>query len=242
MSKNNNAYYLYGVIKDEHLGKISYKGISAVADEVSLDEFGEEPLRKNLESLDWVKDKVFNHEKVIESIMKKTTIIPMKFCTIFNNKERILGLLRERYDYFNELLERFAGKHEWGVKVYCDIKPKVEAKSPSSGKEYLVLKKLEEEKAQESEREINTYVEEVFKKIRALSVDFRINRPTPKELLTDSDKEQVLNASFLVADSNFNELIATAKGLAGVELVGPLPVYSFVGDPAPSKNSGFGKV
>lgn len=230
MSKNNKAYYLYGIIKDEPIGKISYKGISAIVDEVSLDEFGEEPLKKNLESLDWVKDKVFNHEKVIENIMKKTTIIPMKFCTIFNTRERILGLLKEKYDYFNELLERFAGKHEWGVKVYSDIRPKVEAKSPSSGREYLALKKMEEEKIQESEREINVYVEEVFKKIRALSVDFRINRPTPKELLPDSEKEQVLNVSFLVSDSNSSELISTAKGLAGVELVGPLPVYSFVGD------------
>lgn len=229
-------YYLYGVIKDVHIEdieKVPFNGIAGVISQVSPEEFGEVPLRQNLESLDWVREKVFNHERIIEDVMKKTTIIPMKFCTIFNSTERILQLLKDKYNYFTELLERFSNKHEWGFKIYCGKKPEVLTNVPASGREYLMAKKREEEKALEDERSINAYVEEIFKKVRSLAEDVRLNGPTPKELLPDKDKEQILNASFLVPDNNVDRLIALVNDMAKedlkLELAGPLPVYSFVG-------------
>lgn len=246
------GYYTYGIIKDEpiemsipgidkneNIFTVPYNGIACIISRVNLDEFGEVPLKKNLESLDWVRDKVFGHERVIEETMKKTTIVPMKFCTIFSSKGKILGLLKEKYGYFIELLERFANKHEWGVKVYCRKKETVAVKNPGTGREYLMTKKAQEEKAQEEERNVNTYVEEIFGNIRPLAENARINRPTPKELLQGKNKEQVFNASFLVPDRNVEQLTLLMDDLAKMynkdglklelELVGPLPIYSFVG-------------
>lgn len=231
-------YYLYGIIKNEPIDDVlwvSFNDISGVIGEVSPGEFGEIPLRKNLESMDWVKDKVLSHEKVIESIMKKTTIIPMKFCTIFNSTERIQRLLEEKHGYFMELLERFKDKHEWGLKIYCNKRKEVYADVPASGREYLMAKKKETVKVLEDELNLNAIIEEIFIKIKDIAEDIRLNRLTPKELLPYKDKEQLVNASLLVSDKNVNRLNDLLKkyieqGLI-LELAGPLPVYSFVGDP-----------
>lgn len=236
MNQENKAYYLYGIIKDEPLEgivKIPFNGIAGVVSSISLDEFGEVPLMQNLESLDWVRDKVFKHERVIEDVMKRTTIIPMKFCTIFKSEEKIIDLLKEKYSYFMELLEKYRDKSEWGVKIYCK-KEEFQMAKTSTGRDYLLAKKVQEEKLQKDERYINAIVEEIYKKIRQLAEEAKVNRPTPKELLPDKNKEQVLNLSILVPDDNANKLVALVDNLARqysliLELVGPLPVYSFIG-------------
>lgn len=246
----DTGYYLYGVIKDvplrdkisgidrrQYVSTVPSNGIAGIVSPVSLDEFGEVPLKQNLESLDWVRDKVFRHEGVVEEVMKKTTIIPMKFCTIFNSTERVLDLLKKKHDFFAKLLETYSGKHEWGVKIYCSIKPKTATQQTGgSGREYLTRKKIQQETVAEDERRVNASIEKIFKKLRDLAEDSRINRPTPKELLPYNDKEQVLNASFLMEETNAKRFTVLADELAEeykeqliVKLTGPLPIYSFIG-------------
>lgn len=242
------VYYLYGIIKDiplkdtipgidkkENVFAASCKGIAGIISRVNLDEFGEVPLKQNLESLDWVRENVFSHERVIEEVMRQTTVIPMKFCTIFTATERILELLREKYDYFSNLLERYGGRNEWGVKVYCSINSKPADKKAGSGREYLMKKKAEQEMELQNEAKVNASVENIFNRIRNLAEDSKINRPTPRELLVCKDKEQVLNVSFLVKDTDRDKLTALVEEMAeehkeclSLELVGPLPVYSFI--------------
>lgn len=233
-------YYLYGIVKSGTAGntagifEVSFKDISGVAGEVTPEEFGEGPLKKNLESMEWLKEKVFRHEKVIEDIMKKTTVIPMKFCTLFSSRGSILEVLEQKYDYFKKLLERFSDKHEWGLKIYCNKNKEKPVKVPDSGREYLITKIKENEKASEDEQRLNAAIEEFFRKIKDLAEDIKLNRPTPKELLSFNDKEQIVNTSLLIPDSNVNELNDLLKqyieqGII-LELVGPLPVYSFIGD------------
>ena len=244
----DTGYYLYGIIKNMPLADnipgidegavlaISFHEIVGIVSAVSLAEFGEVPLKKNLESLDWVRDKVFGHERVIETVMKQTAVIPMKFCTIFNSRERILELLEKKHGLFTELLEKYSDKREWGGKVYCRKKPDVAITPTATGKEYLQMKKRQYELAQEYERRVNKAVDEIFKRINGLAELSRINRPTPQELLPYNDKEQVLNASFLVRETQEKKLRALADELAvhygeeglTLELAGPLPVYSFI--------------
>ena len=246
----NNVYYLYGIIKNMPLqdtipgidrgGKVSaiaFNEIAGVVSSVNLDEFGEAPLKQNLESLDWVKDKVFSHERVVEAVMKDTTIIPMKFCTIFNTTERVLSLLEEKYGAFVKLLETYSNKHEWGVKVYCskNLMGNVPATVPSRGREYLMNRKAQQDMQLKNERKINALVTKIFEKIKSLAEDSRINRSTPKELLPYKDKEQLLNASFLMGEANEKKLPALVQELSEehkenflLEVTGPLPIYSFI--------------
>lgn len=241
------AYYVYGVIenvpvssicgidKRHHVFTIPFNGIAAIVSHVSLDEFGEEPLKENLKSLEWVKEKVLGHERVVEEVMRLCTIIPMKFCIIFNNAKRVLGTLEENYNSFTGLLKTYFNKYEWGLKVYCG--PMEEAPiSAASGREYITLKKRERDMALEHERRVNVSVREIFRKVRGLAEDVRINRVAPREFLPERDKTQVLNASLLVENANTEELSRVVENLGGMykkdglllELAGPMAVYSFV--------------
>lgn len=250
--KNNMAddgYYLYGIIKNkpdindlpgiDGRGKVflvHFDGMAGIASIVNLAEFGEVPLKKNLESMDWVREKVLGHERVVEAIMKQATVIPMKFCTIFNSPERIKELLEKKQVFFTKLLEAFSDKQEWGVKAYCRKDQGMAIKPTATGREYLLMKKKQYEVSLEYERKVNILVEKIFNKINILSELSKINRPTPNELLPHKDKEQVLNASFLVRKSKEKQLSVLVDELAGehreegltVELIGPLPVYNFV--------------
>lgn len=247
---NTIGYYIYGVIKKakikenipgidrkESIATIPVNDIACIISKVSLDEFGDAGLKKNLESLDWVKEKVIRHEQIIEEIMKTTTIIPMKFCTIFNSKNNILQLLNEKYGYFIELLDKFTDKHECGVKIYCKKKETAAvATAPSSGKEYLMLRKSQEEKSAEDWHKIDVFANEIFRKLKQIAEDVKINRITPKELIEDKNKEQILNISLLVSDNKMDELNVLSDGLLktyikeglSIKITGPLPVYSFL--------------
>jgi len=98
-----------------------YQDLYAMVSNVSTDEFSEENLKKNLADLEWIKHKAGIHEKVIETVMKDSCVIPFKFGTIFNTEENLKIMLKEHIREFKDTLKYLEGKEEWGVKIYCDL-------------------------------------------------------------------------------------------------------------------------
>jgi len=68
---------------DDSIFSIHYPSLHVVARNVSEDEFGEQKIKENLLDMEWVKTKAFFHERVIETVMKSTCVIPFKFATMF---------------------------------------------------------------------------------------------------------------------------------------------------------------
>jgi hypothetical protein len=99
------------------------QGLSAIVSRVPLAEFNEAEITQKAASgdLSWFEDKSRHHELVIRSVMEKNTVIPMKFCTIYTSEENVLQFLEEHKNELREHLDYFAGKSEWGVKVYCNL-------------------------------------------------------------------------------------------------------------------------
>ncbi len=100
---------------------ICHLGLYAVLSKVSADEFGEENMKKNLADLEWIKKEASTHEKVIETVMKNSCVIPFKFGTLFNTEESLKIMLKKHVGEFRDTLKYLDGKEEWGVKIYCDI-------------------------------------------------------------------------------------------------------------------------
>jgi hypothetical protein len=93
--------------------------IMAVASPVSLSLFDSEPLRRNMEDPRWLAEKVCWHEAVVEAMMAMGPILPMKFCTIFRSPDAVRRMLCENALGFQEALEFFQEKEEWGVKGFA---------------------------------------------------------------------------------------------------------------------------
>src|SRR5215471_8162495 len=87
---------------------VTAAGLTAVAEDVSLAEFGEEALRRNLEDLNWLETTARAHH------------------------ELIAAMLTERGADFRSALRRISGHMEWGVKAYADRQPEAGNDSPGT--------------------------------------------------------------------------------------------------------------
>jgi hypothetical protein len=67
--------------------------LAAVVGPVSLDEFGEDALRRNLEDLDWVADKARAHDAVISAVAQTGPVIPVRMATVYLDDGRVRKLL-----------------------------------------------------------------------------------------------------------------------------------------------------
>jgi hypothetical protein len=228
--------------------KIS-NGVYAIVSKVKESEFAEENLKKNLQDLEWVKEKATAHEKVIEGIMKQACVIPFKFGILFNNENNLRAMLKEHLGEFKTTLKYLEGKEEWGVKIYVNLEKlkknllqeteellnidkEISASSP--GKAFLVKKKKEELLNTLVNKKINEYGQKTFDSLKNQSFQARINKLLPKEV-TERNDDMILNSAFLIVKNRVNDFINTVESLkvkytsTGLffDCTGPWPPYNF---------------
>ena len=88
------------------LYQISFNDIAAVVSNSSV--------TKSLKSS---RNDMIAHERVLEAIMKKHTLLPVRFGVIAENAEGVKCVLRQGYSDFVELLDKVEGKKELSVSV-----------------------------------------------------------------------------------------------------------------------------
>src|SRR5262245_23530295 len=74
--------------KPAEVHTVNYKSIAAVVSDTPIELH--DPTREN----------VLAHERVNETVMRRHTVIPMSFGTVFKTREDIIELLRSAYDAF----------------------------------------------------------------------------------------------------------------------------------------------
>lgn len=181
------------------------------------------------------------HEKVIETVMKDYTVLPVRFCTIANSAEEVRTFLRRQYGEFKGMLRDLDNKVEMGLKVrwtHLDrifetiadhphvkkIKDEISQKNEETQKDKVELGKavkaaLDEEKQLAGQKFLH--------KFKRLSLDIREN--------TTIGDDMFLNAVFLIdrtREKQFDFLVEDLadeyKDKADFKLVGPAPPFNFV--------------
>jgi len=232
-----NLYFIY-----QH-------GLYAVIDKVSEDEFNKENLEKNLSDVEWVRERVLIHERVIERIMRDTCLIPFKFATLFTHEDNVRACLEKNAEEFRERLFHLEGKEEWGIKIYCN-REKLKENISHEDEEFLTihkkinscrpgmaffLKKRTEELLNTSvNNKINRYGQESYERLRGESTQTCINKLLPKEI-TERKDDMILNSAFLIDKDKVNVFATTVDLLqaqyrsAGFsfDCTGPWPPYNF---------------
>ncbi len=226
-----------------------YQGLYAVVSNVSTDEYNEENLKKNLANLEWIKSKAGIHEKVIETVMKNSCVIPFKFGTLFNTEENLKIMFKKHIGKFKDTLKYLEGKEEWGVKIYCDIdKLKAnliredkellnidkEINSASPGKAFILKKKKDELVNTSVNKKLNDYGQRIFERLNQHSIQSCINKLLPREV-TERKEEMVLNSTFLIKKNKVENFIEAESALKEIfkemefflDCTGPWPPYNF---------------
>ncbi|MEV0236492.1 GvpL/GvpF family gas vesicle protein [Nonomuraea sp. NPDC050786] len=106
-------------------------GLVAYVSTVPLGEFGEEPLRRSLEDLDWLAVTARAHHRVVEAVAAAGPTAPVRLVTVYADDAQVRGLLERRRDDFLEVLSHVAGRREWGVKAY--VSPSTPSSPPATG-------------------------------------------------------------------------------------------------------------
>lgn len=238
-----------GIDGHSPLNRIDDQGIVALASQVPLAEFGEKALRRNVEDVGWLEEKVRLHEAIVEAALAKGQLLPMKFGTIFLDPERIRQVIRRNAPVLRNALEELSDKEEWGVKGFVDgtgLRAAVlqndpvlfalsgEASAKPPGHAFFLRRKIEEAASAKSHEREASLVREAVEAIRKTVVEVA---ESPSLLRETSRKDEiVLNLACLVRKDGGEAFLARVEQWSRdhaeerVRLVasGPWPPYHFV--------------
>ena len=228
---------------------IEVQNLAALVSRVSLATYNEESLAEHLTDATWTAIRAMRHETVVEYVAKRASVVPLRFGTIYLERDGIEKMLTDRSRGLEEIIEQLRGREEWGVNVYSDravlmstitsvspvLREMVErAQQASPGQSYLMQKKIDTLKADEVRAAVNRIAEEIEQRLKGHSDDARRLRILKVE--TTEHGELKAKFAFLVKRSGFEEFRDVAERLAQenesagirIELTGPWPVYNFV--------------
>jgi len=110
--------YLYGIIDSSNQVKksiyglegagvynVPYCDIGAVVSEIS----------RPIQSV--TKGAVLEHEAVVRKLIANFTVLPVRFQTIIDGKDKLLSMMQNYYKNFKNNLDRLCNKVEFGIKV-----------------------------------------------------------------------------------------------------------------------------
>jgi hypothetical protein len=221
--------------------------LALLCSKVPLAEFGEEPLRRNLNDLAWLERVARAHEAAIERALERTTIVPLRLCTIFAHEDAARRMLAERAAELTPALDALDGRVEWSVKLLVD-RERLEAslrepgaqeeREPTSGAAYMLVRREQRRLREAGDRRAAELAEDVHARLQDWADDARV-RPAQNRELSGHEGDMVLNGAYLVERGKTAQLRQLVAGLqeqygavgARLELGGPFPPYNFVPEP-----------
>lgn len=222
---------------------IASAGLTAIASNVPLDEFGEDALRGNLEDMTWLEGTATAHHRVIEQMSRAQPVVPLRFATIYSGDAKVRAMLGQRGGDLRDVLRRIRTRREWGVKAYAAGSPGGPAGAngarsgrglAGSGAAYLRRRRDELAASKQHRQEALVSAERVHQKLSQLASASRLY-PPQVPVLAGTKATMILNAAYLLdqaRDQQFSELLQQLGGqnpAVQLELSGPWPPYSFAG-------------
>jgi Gas vesicle synthesis protein GvpL/GvpF len=221
---------------------VSTADLTAVVSPVELAEFGEEPLRRNMEHLPWLEAVARMHHDVVSAIASVTAVVPMRLATVYRTDLALARMLEQRRDDFRAVLGHIAGRSEWGVKAYVATpgdtpSPSADRNSgapaaPGSGSAYLMKRSAQLTAAEKSRQAAVASAERVHRELAGQAAAAALHRPQDPQL-SGTTARMIMNATYLVDDGDRAgfaaavERAASANPALRLELTGPWPPYSF---------------
>jgi hypothetical protein len=166
------------------------------------------------------RDDVLAHERVLEAVMERGPVLPLRFGTRLGSEEDLEAALRERREELLPALDRVRGRVELGLRV-LGAGPEPSSRAKQSGRDYLLGRLDAQRRAEAAARELHAPLAE-------LAVASRLRERTPPPT--------VLVGSYLVAQDAVDGFRSQAEALATghpdlrAVVTGPWPPYSFTGE------------
>lgn len=209
-----------------------------VVSPVPAQDFQEDALKGHLEDLEWLEAVARAHNRVIDALATRTTVLPLRLATVYLDDTRARDVLDGECAAFAERLAQLAEHVEWGVKIYVDPSqgPAAPAPAPDAdltpGRAYLRSRKEQRSVRDSAYRAAEQAAERVEAAGRAHAAG-RARHRVQQGPLADGVGGNVVNDAYLVPRDRTEEFRSevehAADGLQGVrvEVTGPWAPYSF---------------
>ncbi|HBM16049.1 MAG TPA: gas vesicle synthesis GvpLGvpF [Lentisphaeria bacterium] len=182
------------------------------------------------------------HEKVIEEVMGKTTVLPVKFGTITETEESLKLILKREYPKLKDLLLKMQGKKEVGLKaVFKDesIFAHILGKYSEIAKFKEIIASKPPEKTHFQRAKIGEMVEKALESEKSFFENLLIKELSPLAIETVTNKtygdKMILNAAFLIHNKDeekiekaINAFDALYSNLVKLKYVCFIPPFNFV--------------
>jgi hypothetical protein len=161
---------------------------------------------------------VLDHERVVESIMAHSTVLPLRFGTQLEHEDQLAALLAARRDELLRSLQRVRGKTELGLRMIPERPVCGRRTVRPTGRDYL-LSRVRTHRLQQQA------IHEVHEALAGLSEASCIREP--------ARPPAILVAAYLIDAERVDEFRRRADQLArcqdGMQVIvtGPWPPYSF---------------
>lgn len=237
-----------GVDDDTEVAVLTAAEVAAVFSAVPLEIFNAPPGSAHLHDLSWIAPRARRHERVIETVMQRSPVLPARFGTVLASVAALERLMVRNAGAIREFLGRMADREEWSVKAFVDA-PKTEAwlataetlpaaipgGGPlSPGLRYMHSRRLHLHARQRFEDWCRQTAADVGQSLAADAVDLCPLRLQSGET-TRAEPTSILHCALLVLK---NRVAAWRQRAAGIEaqyadrglsltVCGPWPPYSF---------------
>ena len=232
--------YIYGIIDSNDRMDAPIRGLNGIlVSNIPFKDISIVVSNFNDDIKNITKTQVLEHEDVLERLMTKFTVLPVRFRTLYNKEEDVLAMLKHFYADFKENLDKLRNKAEFDIKVIWPGDKIREETVRDHDKDHGTLAgsdsqgKLFIEQAYKKYK-IDTEIEEKADICIAILDHFFSRFVSEKKLEKLKSKNLLLNASYLVEKGkqrNFKEAFDTLKMAPGdfqYLFSGPWPPYNFV--------------
>jgi len=262
LSEGDDLLWAYCVLRegDEHtaslpavdgrgeLERVASGGLAAVVSRVPRSEFGAEPLRDNLNDLGWLERTARAHEAVLEATLARSTLVPLRMCTLYESEDGVRRMLADRQDALLAALDGLDGRYEWAVKVIVDrdrlmdaarrvVAPDDPAGAANRGEggAYLLKRRTDRAVREAADAVRADIAESVHARLQDWAID-AVTRPPQNRELSGHEGDMALNGAYLVERERTDDLRALIAELeehhrqfgVRIDLSGPWPPYNFV--------------
>jgi hypothetical protein len=185
-------------------------------------------------------DNVWCHERVVEALMARRAVLPMRFGSVLPDESHMLAVLDRHYAQLVSHLDHIAGRVELGLRVLCYEPMSIESvgkvglstheRTPfmQRGTAYLFRRLEEERRARCLHDNSLALTREIRQSLEMLAVDW-----SQEECPTFGAAGLLLSAAVLVDAEQADAFCAAAHALTDARpemrllITGPWPPYSF---------------
>jgi hypothetical protein len=258
----NEGTYLYCFARSDAVGELKSLGvdgrsgvqaictanIAAVCSQTPLAEFHAAPVCDREPDLQWLIPRACRHEAVIEEVMERSPVLPVRFGALFSSPFAVQSVMARQSAEIDRFLDYAAEKQEWAVKGYLSAKTakawlleaepswaaRRRALAAAPGKRYFQEKQLDVAAQREIRRWGRQATAEILDALQGAAVEAKALKPQPTQLSGKAD-EMALNLAFLLAKERVEEFRTRVDSLArryverglALECTGPWPPFSF---------------